>query len=82
MVGAETITCPVGIVPRGPPNSETRRSRASSAVAGGQGWTILTPLALHHAARFREGVDVAPLPFEPLQRTLSLSARAGVFGRR
>ena len=47
-------------------------------VAGGQGWTILTPLALHHAARFREGVDVAPLPFEPLQRTLSLSARAGV----
>lgn len=47
-------------------------------VAGGQGWTILTPLALHHAARFREGVDVASLPFEPLQRTLSLSARAGV----
>lgn len=47
-------------------------------VAGGQGWTILTPLALHHAARFREGVDVAALPFEPLQRTLSLSARAGV----
>jgi DNA-binding transcriptional LysR family regulator len=47
-------------------------------VAGGQGWTILTPLALHHAARFRDGVDVAALPFEPLQRTLSLSSRAGV----
>ena len=47
-------------------------------VAGGQGWTILTPLALHHAARFRDGVDVAPLPFAPLDRTLSLSARAGV----
>ena len=47
-------------------------------VAGGQGWTILTPLALHHAARFRDGVDVAPLPFAPLERTLSLSARAGV----
>lgn len=47
-------------------------------VAAGQGWTILTPLALHHAARFRDGVDVAPLPFAPLQRTLSLSARAGV----
>ena len=47
-------------------------------VAGGQGWTILTPLALHHAARFRDGVDVAPLPFAPLDRSLSLSARAGV----
>ncbi len=47
-------------------------------VAGGQGWTILTPLALHHAARFRDGVDVAPLPFASLDRTLSLSARAGV----
>lgn len=47
-------------------------------VAAGQGWTILTPLALHHATRFREGVDVAPLPFEPLERTLALSARACV----
>lgn len=47
-------------------------------VAGGQGWTILTPLALHQAARFRGAVDVAPLPFAPLERTLSLSARAGL----
>ncbi len=47
-------------------------------VAAGQGWTILTPLALHHAARFRPQISVMPLPFEPLQRTLSLSARAGV----
>jgi DNA-binding transcriptional LysR family regulator len=47
-------------------------------VAGGAGWTILTPLALHHATRFRGAVSVAPLPFEPLERTLSLSARAGV----
>lgn len=47
-------------------------------VAAGQGWTILTPLALHHASRFRAGVDVAPLPFDPLQRSLSLSARAGI----
>lgn len=49
-------------------------------VAAGQGWTILTPLALHHAARFAAQVDAAPLPFEPLSRTLSLSARAGVLG--
>ncbi len=47
-------------------------------VAGGAGWTILTPLALHHAARFAEAIDVQPLPFAPLDRTLSLSARAGV----
>lgn len=47
-------------------------------VAGGVGWTILTPLALHHAARFRDEVEVAPLPFAPLERSLSLSARAGV----
>lgn len=47
-------------------------------VAGGAGWTILTPLALHHVARFRDALDVQPLPFDPLERTLSLSARAGV----
>jgi len=47
-------------------------------VAGGAGWTILTPLALHHVARFRSALDVQPLPFDPLERTLSLSARAGV----
>ncbi len=47
-------------------------------VANGEGWTILTPLALHHAARFAPLVSVGPLPFAPLERTLSLSARAGV----
>ena len=47
-------------------------------VAAGEGWTILTPLALHHAASLRAAVEVAPLPFAPLERTLSLSARAGV----
>jgi DNA-binding transcriptional LysR family regulator len=47
-------------------------------VADGAGWTILTPLALHHAARFRADVDVRPLPIAPFDRTLTLSARAGV----
>jgi DNA-binding transcriptional LysR family regulator len=47
-------------------------------VAGGAGWTILTPLALHHAARFQTEVDMHALPFAPLERKLSLSARAGV----
>jgi DNA-binding transcriptional LysR family regulator len=47
-------------------------------VVAGAGWTILPPLALHHAARFRDAIDVHPLPFAPLDRRLSLSARAGV----
>ena len=47
-------------------------------VAGGEGWTILTPLALHQARAMRARVEVQPLPFAPLERTLSLSARAGV----
>lgn len=49
-------------------------------VAEGQGWAILTPLALHNAARFRAAVDVTPLP-APLTafgRSLSLSARSGL----
>lgn len=47
-------------------------------VAAGAGWTILTPLAVLHADRFRDAVEVRPLPFAPLMRTISLSARAGV----
>ena len=47
-------------------------------VAGGEGWTILTPLALHQARAFRAKVEVRPLPFPALSRTLSLSARAGI----
>ncbi|NEX47272.1 LysR family transcriptional regulator [Pseudotabrizicola algicola] len=49
-------------------------------VAQGAGWTILTPLALHHAARFLPEVAVHPLPGAPLARSISLSARAGVMG--
>ncbi|MGV8985024.1 MAG: LysR family transcriptional regulator [Cypionkella sp.] len=47
-------------------------------VAAGEGWTILTPLGLHHAARFNQAVTVSPLPFAPLDRSLSLSVREGV----
>lgn len=46
-------------------------------VAAGAGWTILTPLALHHARRFADEADVRPLPFAPLSRTISLTARRG-----
>ena len=47
-------------------------------VAGGAGWTILTPLGLLHAQRFRDHADILPLPFAPLSRTISLNARSGV----
>lgn len=49
-------------------------------VAQGAGWTILTPLALHHAARFLPAVEVSPLPGAPLGRMISLSARANALG--
>jgi DNA-binding transcriptional LysR family regulator len=47
-------------------------------VAGGAGWTILTPLALLHADRFRDAAQVLPMPFASLSRTISLTARVGV----
>jgi DNA-binding transcriptional LysR family regulator len=47
-------------------------------VAAGAGWTILTPLGFLHAARFRDQAEVLPLPFAPLSRRISLTARRGV----
>ena len=47
-------------------------------VAKGTGWTILTPLALMRARRFADQIDVMELPFEPLTRTISLTARKGI----
>lgn len=49
-------------------------------VAGGAGWTILTPLGWRRAHRFRDQVDLVPLPFAPLTRRISLTARRGVLG--
>lgn len=51
-----------------------------SLVAQGTGWTILTPLALHHAARFLPDVEVSPLPAGGFSRMISASARGGVMG--
>ncbi|NSX54151.1 LysR family transcriptional regulator [Parasulfitobacter algicola] len=47
-------------------------------VAERAGWTILTPLGWMRAKRFRDQVDLIPLPFEPLSRTISLNARKGI----
>ncbi len=51
-----------------------------SLVAQSAGWTILTPLALHHAARFLPQVEVMPLPGVGPSRIISASARAGAMG--
>lgn len=47
-------------------------------VAAGEGWSILTPLGFMRAGRFRDRADVLPLPFAPLSRTISLTARRDV----
>lgn len=49
-------------------------------VAEGEGWSILTPLALDHGSRFMPSIRVAPLPLAPMERRLNLSARKGVLG--
>ncbi len=45
-------------------------------VAGGAGWSILTPLGIMRAGRFTDEIDIAPLPFAPMSRRISLVARA------
>ncbi len=47
-------------------------------VGQGAGWSILTPLALMRARRFADQIDVFDLPFEPLSRVISLTARKGI----
>ncbi|SLN21342.1 LysR family transcriptional regulator [Pseudooctadecabacter jejudonensis] len=49
-------------------------------VAAGTGWSILTPLGWLRAQRFRESVDLVPLPFEGVSRRISLTARRGALG--
>ena len=49
-------------------------------VEQGAGWAILTPLGWRRAGRLTEQVDVFELPFEPLSRKISLTARRDVLG--
>ncbi len=49
-------------------------------VAAGAGWTIITPLGLHAAQRFRDVVEVRPLPGAPVSRSIALHARTCVLG--
>ena len=47
-------------------------------VAGGAGWSILTPLGVSHVHRFRDKVEMHRLPLAPLTRSISLFARREV----
>ena len=47
-------------------------------VAAKAGWTILTPLGYLRARRFHEAVEMIELPFDPLTRSISLTARRDV----
>jgi DNA-binding transcriptional LysR family regulator len=49
-------------------------------VAEGAGWTILTPLGWMRAGRFRNLVELRPLPGAPLERAITLAARKSVLG--
>ncbi len=49
-------------------------------VAAGTGWTILTPLGCLRAQRFADAVDLLPMPFAPLSRVISLTARRDILG--
>lgn len=49
-----------------------------SMVASGAGWSITTPLGWMRAQRFKDDVVLLPLPFEELNRTISLTARRDV----
>jgi len=46
-----------------------------SMVADGNGWTITTPMGFLRAQRFVDDIDLMPLPFEPMSRSISLTAR-------
>ncbi len=49
-------------------------------VADGAGWTILTPLGVTHAKRFSDAIEVFPLPFAPLSRSISAFSRRDILG--
>ncbi len=50
-------------------------------VAAGEGWTILTPLAVRHASIFADQVRIHLLPTTQLTRSISLTARRDMLGK-
>lgn len=52
-----------------------------SMVADNAGWSITTPLGYMRAHRFLDAVDVMPLPFKGMSRSISLISRKDVMDR-
>jgi len=50
-------------------------------VARRAGWSIMTPLGFFRAQRFRQDTELIELPFAPLTRKITLTAREGVLGQ-
>jgi DNA-binding transcriptional LysR family regulator len=44
-------------------------------VASGEGWSITTPMGYSHAQRFKDQIDIIPLPMRSLTRTITLFSR-------
>ncbi|GLQ34614.1 LysR family transcriptional regulator [Amylibacter marinus] len=52
-----------------------------SLVADGTGWTITTPMGFLRAQRFMDSIDLMPLPFKSMSRSISLIAQKGAMDR-
>jgi DNA-binding transcriptional LysR family regulator len=52
----------------------------TSMVAAGMGWAIVSPLLLHKARAYLDGIDVYPFPGPRFSRTLTLVARFAELG--
>jgi len=59
---------------------EASRSVFAMVVQSG-GWTLTTPLNLLDAERFLKDIDVFPMPFPSVSRTVSLAARTEELGQ-
>lgn len=58
---------------------ETSRSVIATVARAG-GWTLATPLSILDASRFRQDVDIYPLPFTGLSRPIYLISRMNELG--
>ncbi len=58
---------------------ETTRAVIATVAKTG-GWTIATPLSILDASRFRDKVDIFPLPFASLSRNIFLISRTNELG--
>src|SRR5690554_6804636 len=58
---------------------ETSRSVIATVAKTG-GWTLTTPVSILDASRFREEIDISPLPFAGLSRQIHMISRMEELG--